>query len=317
VGVVEVTLSALGAQEERSAMTSTTLYRDLLAAIQEHSGMERDRIREAGEHGADAGWPGFTYTTDGAEFTRANRELVWSLLTEEADEFGFENVPAFVASFTRADMADTEDGFDCLLSWYALETAGRWVADHADELREADEDALRESGEAAGRAAGSWVSDGNSTEEHCREVLRMIEECEFEIPSPLSGEYADGWTAERVFEDSEVQRPEEDDAESELLTTWEDAYREGYEAQAAEDARGFLPERRTHRGRCYSCGDEWTELTPPAICPECHSTNVAEVARLDDESGQAAIGLLLVALLVLLPLLILGARLLGSVSAVL
>jgi hypothetical protein len=279
-------------------MTSTTLYRDLLAAIQKHSGMERDRIREAGEHGADAGWPGFTYMTDGAEFTRSNRSLVWDLLSQEAEEFG-SDVLTFVASFQCADMAETEDGFDCLLSWYALEQVGRWLEDGAEEeLRGEEEDALRERGEAAGRAAGSWVSDGNSTEEHCREVLRAIEECEFEIPSPLSGEFADGWTAERVFEDSEVQRPEEDDAEAEPLTTWEDAYREGYEAQAADDARGFLPD--------------------PDDDPDAgwHAYNDDSAL---DESGQAAVGLLLVGLLLLgfLPFLLLGARRLAAVGAVL
>src|SRR5262245_49318760 len=34
-----------------------------------------------------------------------------------------------------------------------------------------DEEAMRAGGEAAGRAAGSWVSDGNSTDEHLRAVL--------------------------------------------------------------------------------------------------------------------------------------------------
>ena len=213
----------------------------LVGAIQAHSSLTLADIRQAGEHGADAGWRGFTYTLDGAEFTRANRSLVWELLDDEAEEFGFDSVPAFVASFNRSDMADTEDGFDCLLAWYALENAGRYLADHAEELREADEEALRESGEAAGKAAGSWVSDGNSSEEHCREVLRSIEECEFEIPAPLSGEFADGWTPERVFEDADIEEPEDDEERSALLDVWETAYRDGFEAQAGEDARGFLP----------------------------------------------------------------------------
>jgi hypothetical protein len=41
-------------------------------------------------------------------------------------------VPAFVASFNRADMADDEVGFDCLIAWYALETAGRWLTDRKE-----------------------------------------------------------------------------------------------------------------------------------------------------------------------------------------
>src|SRR5205823_2122625 len=97
----------------------------------------------------------------------------------------------------------------------------------ADAERERMPERMRESGEKAGRAAGSWVSDGNSSEEHCREVLRLIEECEFDIPAPLSGEFADGWTPERAFEDADVERPEDDDDESSLLDAWEDGYRTG------------------------------------------------------------------------------------------
>jgi hypothetical protein len=202
---------------------------------------------EAGEHGADAGWGGFTYTADGAEFTRANRSLIWDLLSEEASDFG-SNVAEHVGHFKRSDMADDPDSFDCLLSWWALETAGRYLSDTRKEREEAEREAMHDSGERAGRAAGSWVSDGNSTEDHLREVVRSIEEGEFEIPAPLSGEFADGWTPERAFEDAEVERPEDDDArESELLDGWEEGYREGYEAQAGEDARGFLPDEAADR----------------------------------------------------------------------
>jgi hypothetical protein len=138
-------------------------------------------------------------------------------------------------------------GFDCLLAWWALETAGRYLDDNAAELRERDEEALQESGEAAGKAVGSWVSDGNSSEEHLRGVLSAAENCELEIPAPLSGEFADEWTPERVFEDADIENPEDDDERQALLDVWETAYRDGFEAQACEDARGFLPSE-THAG---------------------------------------------------------------------
>jgi hypothetical protein len=101
----------------------------LLRAIREHSMLELASIRDAGTHGADSGFGGFTYTTDGADFTRANKELVWEILHEDADDFGYENVAAFVATFGRADMTDDPDSFDCLLAWYALERAGHWLND--------------------------------------------------------------------------------------------------------------------------------------------------------------------------------------------
>jgi hypothetical protein len=34
-----------------------------------------------------------------------------------------------IASFRRADMASTHDGFANLLAWFALEEVGRWLAD--------------------------------------------------------------------------------------------------------------------------------------------------------------------------------------------
>jgi hypothetical protein len=106
----------------------------LVRAIRDHSGLELSQIREAGEHGADAGWSGFTYTSDGADFYRANADLVDELLQADADDFGHANVGEFVATFARADMTDTRDGHDCLLAWYALESAGRWLVDR-DEAR--------------------------------------------------------------------------------------------------------------------------------------------------------------------------------------
>lgn len=105
---------------------------ELVRAIREHSGLELSSIRDAGTYGADSGFAGFTYTVDGAEFYRANDRLIDELLADDAEEFGFDSVPAFVASFQRSDMAETRDGHDCLLAWYALETAGRWLNDRRD-----------------------------------------------------------------------------------------------------------------------------------------------------------------------------------------
>jgi hypothetical protein len=101
-----------------------TDYEKLIEAIETHSGLDRDDIRQAGEHGADAGWAGFTYTVDGAEFYRENAELVDELLQEMADEMG-QSVAELVAGFTRSDMCETRDGRDCLMAWFALEEAGR------------------------------------------------------------------------------------------------------------------------------------------------------------------------------------------------
>src|SRR5690242_3118201 len=114
---------------------SSTIYSELLAAIRAHSGLEVESIIDAANHGADSGFGGFTYYSDTSEFVSTYRGLVWQLLEEDSDEFGSENVPAFVASFNRADLANDEAGFDCLVAWYVLESVGRWLEDHAVEIR--------------------------------------------------------------------------------------------------------------------------------------------------------------------------------------
>lgn len=101
-----------------------TTQEQLLNAIQEHSGMDHEQIRDAGIHGADAGWPGFTYTADAVEFYCENKEAIWELLNEEADSLGM-TVLEMIASFNRKDMADTPAGFENLLAWFALEEVGR------------------------------------------------------------------------------------------------------------------------------------------------------------------------------------------------
>jgi len=108
------------------------MYERLLAAIREHSKMEDSQVIEAGEHGADSGWPGFTYTSDCVEFYRGHERLIWELLEETADQMGMQPLE-LVASFTRADMARSPDGFANLLAWFALEEVGRWLADRATE----------------------------------------------------------------------------------------------------------------------------------------------------------------------------------------
>ncbi len=105
---------------------------ELLRAIRAHSNLELSAIRDAGAYGADSGFAGFTYTSDGADFTARNAELLDRLLGLDSDDFGYDNVASYVASFNRADMADTLAGYKCLLAWYALEAVGRWLLDRRD-----------------------------------------------------------------------------------------------------------------------------------------------------------------------------------------
>jgi hypothetical protein len=100
----------------------------LTEAVRKHSNMDDDQIMEAGEHGADAGWPGFTYTTNAAEFFQANAEDIWELLSESAEDQGM-NIAQLIGSFVREDMIGAWPTFQNLLAWFALEECGRYLAD--------------------------------------------------------------------------------------------------------------------------------------------------------------------------------------------
>lgn len=97
----------------------------LAAAVITHSGLERDQIIEAARVGADKGWSGFIYNIEAAAFFDQHDELIWDHLTQLADDLGEPNAAALIASFGRADMMHSYQGFKVLLAWFALEEAGR------------------------------------------------------------------------------------------------------------------------------------------------------------------------------------------------
>ena len=101
----------------------------LVEAIKEHSGMDDAEIADAGEHGADSGWPGFTYYSGTAEFYDKNQKLIWGLLEETADDQGVKPLE-LVASF-RTEVFDV-DSFKNVMAWFALEESGRYLADQEE-----------------------------------------------------------------------------------------------------------------------------------------------------------------------------------------
>lgn len=98
-----------------------------------------------------------------------------------------------------------------------------------------------------GRAAGSWVADGNTSEIALRHMLKMWDDGDPaapDAPQPFSGEWADSATVEDVIDaetelDAESLTPEERD---DLATTYETAYAAAWYDEAESTVRGFLPE---------------------------------------------------------------------------
>ena len=112
---------------------------------------------------------------------------------------------------------------------------------------EAAVSAMAEAGKQAGKAAGSWVADGNTSESALREIVRMWEERDREAPSPpnpLSGEWADDPSLTDIIGretdiDPESLTPEK---ESDLADAYEDAYFSAWQEEAERTVKGFLPD---------------------------------------------------------------------------
>lgn len=110
------------------------VYNELLVAIKEHSGLDESEIIDAGNHGADSGFSGFTYNTDAVEFYDTNEEAIYDLLRETAESMGNKNIDELVSTFSRSDMLDTAEGRKVLLAWFALEEVGRWLENQKSEV---------------------------------------------------------------------------------------------------------------------------------------------------------------------------------------
>lgn len=109
------------------------VYETLLKAIKEHSGMEESEIIEAGEHGADTGWAGFSYYKDTGEFYEKYEDAIWELLEQQAEDMGEKHPLALIAAFKGAQDVHGADQFENLLAWFALEEVGHWLADKGEE----------------------------------------------------------------------------------------------------------------------------------------------------------------------------------------
>lgn len=105
-------------------------YMDRLErAVRNHSGMDDEQLKDCAEHGADAGWPGFTYSSDTSAFFDANAEDIFELAAVMANDIGSKNVMEFFSTFKCADSMGTIEGFKDALAWFALEEVARFVAD--------------------------------------------------------------------------------------------------------------------------------------------------------------------------------------------
>jgi len=112
-------------------------------------------------------------------------------------------------------------------------------------------------GRDAGAAAGTWAADGNTTDEHRRNVLAMLADgdpaADDFLPArpDLSGQWADAPTPTSLFEDvtgldSHAEASWNVDAYhalvDELCSAWEDGVSETFEASCERELRAGLSE---------------------------------------------------------------------------
>jgi hypothetical protein len=105
----------------------------------------------------------------------------------------------------------------------------------------------RELGRQAGRNAGSWAADGNTSAEHARKVLAMIDAGDPEVlcflprEPNLSGEFADDPTPHSIASGllGNDQEPEDRDA---LADAWEEGVSETFQDACVAQLRSFLPD---------------------------------------------------------------------------
>ena len=93
--------------------------------------LDADQIEDLAGHGADAGWPGLTYTSDCVELFERFQDEIREALNEDAEAYGYETPEALEATFSRSDMLWTEDGRKNLLAWYMAERTAHEITDEA------------------------------------------------------------------------------------------------------------------------------------------------------------------------------------------
>lgn len=87
------------------------------------------QVRELALHGADAGFPGLTYTADCVELFERYQDDIRAALEADAEAFGADSPEAFVADFERSELLWSEDGRRTLLVWYLAERVAREVCE--------------------------------------------------------------------------------------------------------------------------------------------------------------------------------------------
>lgn len=81
---------------------------------------EYDSIADIATHGADAGYPHITYTTDIEAVYAAFTDDIWAAVTIYADSLG-ETVPGMMANYTKHHQIESAADLATFMVWAAVE----------------------------------------------------------------------------------------------------------------------------------------------------------------------------------------------------
>lgn len=130
--------------------------------------------------------------------------------------------------------------------------------------------------------AASWVLDGNTSEDHIRRMVAMLDdgdpEAEQYLPArpDLSGEWADSMTPDVLHREiTGGEEPREDDStfQDELCSAYERGVDETFQVECERILRAALPDTSedpsTEHGYdvCPDCGNVGTKITAAGYVP--------------------------------------------------
>src|SRR5262249_40043066 len=84
-----------------------------------------DSAHDIAAHGADAGYPHITYTSDTVALFNQFGDEIWEMAVEDAGAMGDRNVAEVVVHFNRGDMVDSLGTFKNRRGGYACERVAR------------------------------------------------------------------------------------------------------------------------------------------------------------------------------------------------
>lgn len=86
-----------------------------------------------------------------------------------------------------------------------------------------------------GAAVGSWVIDGNTSDETCRTILQQMEDCSWDGPELQLGQWADDLSFAEILAEIDVMC--DDDSEDDLFYVYSDAWYEGLQTEVERACR--------------------------------------------------------------------------------